>query len=224
MPSRARLTLPSIRSLVDSARPAVWPAVSVGLVPIALVAAASVVLGIEVQLMTRDVAAIGELHPLAGVLSSLGVLLWWTSATIWLFSANVFRSQGRPGDARFALGGGALSAYLALDDLFQVHEALAPTYLGIPEAVVYAALLVAFVAYFVAFWGRIVEHGALFVLLSVGMLAASASVDVVLDKYLGRLGHWNYLFEDGLKWLGICCWLVFAAMRCRAGLLARRAV
>ena len=82
MPSRARLTLPSIRSLVDSARPAVWPAVSVGLVPIALVAAASVVLGIEVQLMTRDVAASGEIHPLAGVRSSLGVLLGWQSATI----------------------------------------------------------------------------------------------------------------------------------------------
>jgi hypothetical protein len=237
MPSPAKVLAPSVgapdllhpvhpahavRALIAAVSPVLWwAALLVGVLPIAIVALASVLLDVEVQLMTRDVAAIGEVHPLAGSFSSLGILLWWTSASVWLLTAMVVRSDGSRAGARFAMAGGALSVYLALDDLFQFHEALAPAYLGVPEWAVYGALLTAFVAYLGYFRARLVERSALLVLLTLAFLGASACVDLVLNPYLGRLGHWSYLFEDALKWLGICCWTAFAVVWCRAALRAR---
>jgi hypothetical protein len=37
--------------------------------------------------MTNDTAAIARIHPIAGILSNLGVLLWCASASICLFAA-----------------------------------------------------------------------------------------------------------------------------------------
>ena len=45
-------------------------------VPLLLLAVLCLELGIGVQDMTRDVAAIAHVHPLFGALSSLRILLW----------------------------------------------------------------------------------------------------------------------------------------------------
>jgi hypothetical protein len=189
------------------------------LLPLLLVAGASWVLSIEVKVMTQDLAAQARLHPLAGFLSSMGVLLWWTSASIWLFCAGLrlpgSAARAAPLHQRFCLSSAGLSAYLALDDLFQIHESLAPDYLGVPEGAVYGLLGLSVMAYLVSFRSLLLNRRGLILLVSLALLAASVVVDSVLEPWLWRLGHWTYLVEDGLKWMGIAAWCAFCVVWCR---------
>lgn len=173
--------------------------------------------------MTRDVAALAGVHPLTGFLSSLGILLWWASAAIYLHTAAVVRRVGTVAtdpSAGFLTSSGLLSAYLALDDLFQIHEHLAPEYLGVPERGVYAVLGLATGAY-LWHYRRLLREGECRLLwLALAGLAVSVAVDALLERWLWRLGDWLYLLEDGTKWLGICCWAAFCAATCAGRLRA----
>jgi hypothetical protein len=205
--------------MLRSFKTLIGPALLVGLAPVLLVALASSWLALEVRIFTQDATALAKVHPLAGILSSLGVLVWWTSASVWLFCATL--PDVPPRQARFCLSSALLSAYLALDDLFQIHESLAPVYLGIPEMAVYALLGVAVAAYLVRFHDQWLNRRGLFLLLSLCLLAASVVVDG-LERWLWRLGHWTYLLEDGLKWMGIVAWGAFCVAWCRQVLTRRR--
>lgn len=183
------------------------PAVAV----LAAMAAVSVRHGVDFTLMTSDLAAIAHVHPLSGVLSNLGILLWCAAASISLFAAIVLRSSGAGQRSRFLLFSGLLSGYLLLDDFFLFHENLALWYLGLSETIVLALLGAALAVYLVAY-RRVIEQTAYPVLLvSLGFFAFSVFLDVVVKEWLWRLGHWYFLLEDGSKWLGIACWLSYHA-------------
>ena len=106
--------LAEVPPVVRPIRPPSLPVVLLALIPLVLVAGTSVVLDIETHRITRDVAAIANIHPLAGMLSSLGILLWWSSTSIWLFTAILWSSVDAREKFRFALSSACLSAYLAL--------------------------------------------------------------------------------------------------------------
>ena len=115
---------------------------------------------------------------------------------------------------------GLPSARLALDDQFQVHEGLAPDYLGVAEPVSLALLSAATVAYLWRFRRTILRSpGRSLLLVSLGFLAGSLLVDTILIGSMWLLRDWKLLVEDGLKWLGIVFWLGFCAVHCRAALL-----
>lgn len=190
-------------------------------IPIVLVGWFHLVRGVPIQDMTRDVAAIGGIHPLAGFLSSLGILVWATSAAIWVFSAVVLYASGARARASFALGFGLLSWFLVLDDSFQFHEALAPDYLGMDERLVYALLGTATLALLVRQRRVLLASRLSLLTVSFLLLGASTLVDV-LSPWLWRIGYWAYLLEDGLKWLGIVCWSAYAFDWCKTSVLAMR--
>ena len=50
------------------------------------ITAASLFLGVSMPNMTRDITAIANVHPLSGVLSNLGILLWCVAATVCGFA------------------------------------------------------------------------------------------------------------------------------------------
>lgn len=192
------------------------------LLPLAAVLFAHWRWGLRFPDMTRDVAAIGKLHPLAGFLSSLGILAWWTAVGVWAFAHRLFTLQEDQLAARAAGQMALLSAYLALDDLFQLHEALAPQVLGVPQLAVLASIGGAATFVLVrnpALW-RAVAAPWLFAALL--LLAASVLVDTVLERSFWRLGEAIYFAEDGLKWLGIGCWAAFAWQWCLARALPPR--
>lgn len=205
----------------SSLRSAIGPIFLLGILPIMLVGLASSWLSIEVRILTQDATALAKVHPLAGVLSSLGILVWWSSASLWLFCAGVHRREGEERLARFCLSSALLSGYLALDDLFQIHESLAPVYLGIPEGAVYGLLGLAVVAYLLSFRDLLLNLRGLLLLGALGLLAASVGVDRI-EHWLWRLGHWTYLLEDGLKWMGIVSWCAFCVVWCRDHVLVAR--
>jgi hypothetical protein len=173
---------------------------------LAAMAVAGVLFQVDMDVMTRDVTATANVHPLTGILSNLGILLWCAAASICAFAAVTLRNV-KPGEAfRFLLCSALLSAYLLLDDFFLFHDELAPRYLGVDEKLVYAALGIAVCAYLIAFRRLILRTHFAVLVLAVGFLGIAVVMDALLEPWLRRLGHWEYFFEDGAKWLGIAAW------------------
>jgi hypothetical protein len=172
-----------------------------------LVAGMSIILGVDIPLMTRDVAAIGNIHPLYGFLSSLGILLWCAVVSICFFMARVLRHSNQREIVNFLYYSALLTLYLMLDDLFQFHDSLVSQYLGLKEKVVYLILGVAVSAYLLTFRALILKTNYYFLLLALVFLGFSVVIDAILPPELWRLlGHWEYFIEDGAKWLGIVAW------------------
>lgn len=187
-------------------------------VPLLGIAVARILLHIKIPDMTRDVAAIAGIHPLSGILSSLGILFWWTSATVWLFAAFLRRVHQGAAGVGFLVYSGLLSAYLGLDDLFQFHEYLAPTYLKVSERAVYGLLAVATAFYLWRYRRPLQRPDGVLLLLALASLSSSVVVDAALEPWLWRLKDWTYFVEDALKWLGICFWTAFCVVRCTSDL------
>lgn len=188
---------------------------------LAAMAVAGVLFQVDMDVMTRDVTATANVHPLTGILSNLGILLWCAAASICAFAAVTLRNV-EPGEPfRFLLCSALLSGYLLLDDFFLFHDELAPRYLGVDEKLVYAALGIAVCAYLVAFRRVILQTHFAVLLLSLGFLGIAVVMDALLEPWLRRLGHWEYFFEDGAKWLGIASWCSYY-VRTSHQLVARR--
>ena len=173
---------------------------------LAIVAAVSAFGGVTMDRLTRDVVAIANIHPLYGILSNLGILLWCVAASICLFVAITIRGKAPRSTFLFLLASALLSGWLLFDDLFLFHEDLARRYLGLSEKVVFSSLGMVFSIYLVAFRKTILKTNYFILIVTFGLLASSVLVDVIFERWLWRLGHWTFLVEDGLKWLGISCW------------------
>ena len=154
----------------------------------------------------RDPSQIAKISPFAGVMSNLGVLLWWSTASVCYFTViflNMFKQSEK---FWFMFASALLSAYLTADDLFRIHDSVA-WYLGLQEELSLMALGVVVLAYFIKFRCDILQSNFLILLLALGFLTASVIVDHFQDDVaLSSLGEWRIFFEDGFKWLGIVFW------------------
>ena len=179
------------------------------LVLLAALAVVSIERDLPFDVLADDPTAVANLHPLTGVLSSLGVVLWGATAAISLFGGAILRPTS-PSAGRFLLCSGLLTFYLMLDDLFLVHEVLAPRYLGIAQNRCYL-LLAAVTAAYVGSFRRVIlatEYAAFGAALA--FFAVSVVCDAILAPWLKpRLGPWESLLEDGAKFLGIVAWATY---------------
>ncbi|MFW5451366.1 MAG: hypothetical protein ACKE9I_07185 [Methylophagaceae bacterium] len=171
-----------------------------------IVAIVSIYFNVKIPLITRDVAAIGKINPLYGILSSLGVLLWCVTASVCFFSAMILKNIGQANNFWFLLNSAFLSSYLMLDDLFLFHESLASMYFGINEKVVFVILGLVVFAYLTKYRLKILKTNYSVLLLALGFLSLSVVIDTVLEQWLWRTGSWKFFIEDGFKWLGIVSW------------------
>ncbi len=180
------------------------------LLAVAVIAAAT---GIPPPKFTLDPAVLAGTHPLLGVVSNIGVLLWAAAAAVSLFTATLLH---RPGEERqrraFLLAAGLLTAWLLLDDFFLLHEWLFPSVLGVPQTLVlatYAGLAALFLLRFAAL---ILRTDYLPLALAAAFFAASIAIDQLPHAWFA----WNYLYliEDGCKLLGIVGWLGYFANAC----------
>lgn len=183
-------------------------------VPLLGVAAARLLLGIDIPIMTKDVAAVAGIHPLSGFLSFLGILLWWTTATIWFFSTFVGRDRGDTSTFGFMVSSGVLSTYLAFNDLFQFHDYLVSRELNLSEQIVLCGLGFAVAVYLWRYRSVILKPNGLLLLFALGFLSFSVLVDTLLKPWLWRLKDWADLAEEGPKWLGISFWTAFCVVWC----------
>jgi hypothetical protein len=152
----------------------------------------------------RDPSAIARIHPMAGVVSQVGALLWLAAAVSSFLTASVLRRKGVPASIRFHVVSGILSTILLFDDLFQGHEYFAPQVLHIREHTVYAFYALAIPTYLFVFRRKILSEEGALMGLALLFLGLSMAVDVPNFTSYG-----SGLLEDGFKFLGIASWAAF---------------
>lgn len=140
-----------------------------------------------------------------GIVSTFGIILWVATASVCLFTALVLHSQlARRPFWEFAAMAGLLTAWLALDDAFLIHENIAPK-LGIPQTVMLLLIVAFAIVYALRCWRIILSHDALMFGLAGFFLAASVGIDV----FHASATDLHFLAEDGAKFVGIVCWTCF---------------
>jgi hypothetical protein len=192
-----------------------------GLALLQLLLAIGAAVGLSPGELSRDVATTARVHALTGLQSNLGVLLWWSGASVALF-AGLLRWPAGDDCGRMLLWFGALTAMLAADDLLLFHEAIAPAYLGLGEKAVLLGYGVVAAAILLRFRRTILAGPALPTLvMAFALLASSVLVDAVQDRWQSP---WRVLVEDGFKLLGIVGWSAYLVRTAFAALRAGEAV
>ena len=158
-------------------------------------------------------AAIANVHPLTGVVSNVGILLWCATAAICLFSSSLLRQQGARPEAGFLLWAGLMTTGLLLDDFFMFHEYLAPVHFHLNEKLVHASYFCVTAVYLLRHRHLILETNYRLLAAALVLFAGSMLVDVADGE-----GWWR-LVEDGCKILGISSWLGYHAGRARHWLM-----
>jgi hypothetical protein len=177
---------------------------------LALITIISKVSNVNIYELTRDPASTADISPIIGVLSSLGILLWGATGSICFFSAFILRKVISKKIIWFLLSSAFLTTYLLFDDLFLFHEYLSESNFWLGEKKLYLILAIITFAYLFVFKRIILETRYIFLLLAFGFFGGSLFVDAIIADYLESfLGTWMYFIEDGLKWLGIACWLSY---------------
>ena len=151
-------------------------------------------------------------HPLTGMLSHVGVLVWMAAAGICLFTGAV--TYGRPADRSstdFFLWAGVFSGVLLLDDLFLFHDDLATSYLGLDEKIVVGAYGVAAIVFIYQFRKRILDSDYLLLLVAGSFFGVSLGIDFLLAGWNSSL---RIAFEDGCKLFGIVSWSAYFIQQC----------
>jgi len=141
-----------------------------------------------------------------GFVSLFGVFGWVASAAICLFGALLLKVQNAQREiGLFYIVAGLLTAFLALDDQFLIHEYASYKILYGREVIFYGVYLVPVAAYGLLGIRHIFGRGALVFWVAAGSLMASVVLDLVLrtdDWFLSGL-------EDVAKLTGIMALLVF---------------
>jgi hypothetical protein len=174
-----------------------------------LVAIAALSPQITVASLTRDMAATAKVHPLTGVVSNVGILLWCATAAICLFSSNLLRQRGAHRAAGFLLWSGLMTAGLLVDDFFMFHEYLAPVHLGLDERVVLLGYVCITAVYLLQHRRLILEADYRLLVTALVLFIGSMMID------LADVGGWWNLAEDGCKLLGIASWMGYHAGRAK---------
>lgn len=149
-----------------------------------------------------------------GALSNLGIMIWTFAAGAGVLTGVVFfllhmQQRNTPHKykphAVYFLAAGFMSLVLAIDDMFLVHEVVAPHF-GIPEEVVLATYALLALLFAIVFFKRIISFSPFFFVMAVGFLMASMMTDVANDLFDFDL---SYEVEDSAKFLGIAAWSAY---------------
>ena len=179
-----------------------------------MLAAASHGMDIPISRFVRDPMAIKTGHPLIGVLSNIGAILWSFSAAICWFAYFLLKKSHQSSSfTGFIFWGGVVSSVLLIDDFFMLHEML-EKYLKINEIIpllFYGFLLV---FYLIKYWRIIIATDYVYLALTLSFLA----ITFLTDRLSYDLFSWFYILEDGAKFLGIISWLGYQFSVCYKGL------
>ncbi|MEX1081600.1 MAG: hypothetical protein WD382_01080 [Halofilum sp. (in: g-proteobacteria)] len=160
--------------------------------------------------LISDPASITDSPFYVGAVTNIGVLMWWSTATVCLF-AYTMAARLYPGrtEHRFLLWIGLLTAVLALDDMFLLHENVAPIHFGIQETTVYATYAAIAAFLFLRFRRSILASDYYLLLIAAFFFVCSQLIDVARGWGMGFYGVG--FIEEACKLLGIAGWLGYFA-------------
>jgi hypothetical protein len=182
------------------------------LAAVGLVASAHAVTGVAAVDLVTDPAAVAELTPWTGALSTLGLMGWCVAATVlgvagWMRA----RTGGVRPRAGFLAEAAVLVALVLLDDAYQLHEDVLPQALRIGEFVIYGVYVAAAAAWA---WRRRQElrAGPASLIVAVLALATSVAADAVgpVNEVLSVLPGHTIVAEELLKLAGIAATVAFS--------------
>lgn len=155
--------------------------------------------------LTRDPAQITGSHPLYGLLSNLGILVWCSTAAICIYSSAILRKSNKNRSyASFLLVSGIITSILMIDDFFLFHDYILPVYIHVHEYFVYVAYALLMLSWFYFFRRTMLETDWALLFLSLVFFGLSIIFDLFNGKLLG-----GWIFEDGCKFLGILTWMYY---------------
>ncbi len=175
-----------------------------------------IVADLNVGDVTRDPVTILDAHPLVGALSAFGVILWWFTVSVCLFTFALARSLGMSRSVRlFLLTSGLFTLLLAIDDQFLIHDDLASRYLGMREREVMAIYLLIAALYVIV--NRAVIRRSEWIILAAALVFFGSSIafdylvqmTMTSSESIGIGLDWGMLIEDGLKLMGIAGWSAY---------------
>lgn len=162
---------------------------------------------------TRDPTQVGQVPFYAGYVSSLGVLSWTVAAAVALFSSSVLvELAAEPEQVLFLRYFGSLTAWLALDDLFLIHENL-----PVNEKATFLLYLLITAAGCLYFGKQFRHFPSGFAIAAGAFFAVSLIIDRLQSPLQAEIGDLRIFFEDGTKFLGTVCWAIFL---CKTGIRA----
>ena len=165
--------------------------------------------GVELNLLTNDIASIANLPPYVGVQSQIGIFIWASAAAICFFSLPFVKNRECKS---FLLFSGLFTAFLGFDDIFMFHEAVFPS-LGIPQKVVFLGYALIMLLYVLKFLKVIlIKTDYLMLGFACFWFGLSLFVDNFMYDYSPLI---TKLLEDGAKLIGIITWLVYFGRTCR---------
>lgn len=171
---------------------------------------------IPTENLTRDPLAVAGKPFYFGILSQVGALFWCSCAAICFFSTVLLTKINQRKLISFFFLSGCLTTTLLLDDLFLLHEFVLPTYIKIPEKIVYL-IYVTFVFFYLIKFRKIIQNTEFIVLLlAFAFFGFSVSVDSSLISIpKGWIEKKDiYFLQDGSKFLGIISWFTYFARTC----------
>lgn len=157
----------------------------------------------EIEIL-RDPAQQSEASSLLGFLSNIGVWLWVSSATICFFT--VLTGDFRPDRNRKELVflAGMLSALLAIDDFFLIHDRYIDQKICYLTYALFAGVLV------LRQYKLIIEIEAVAFLLAGSFLALSILTDLLQSRIPVDYSY-TQVVEEGFKFVGVATWLYFVS-------------
>ncbi len=167
---------------------------------------------VDPRWLYMDTQTVGELsgdccHIYDGAMSTLGIMLWAATAAVCLFAALLFFPAHRTRAVLFGLHGFTLSALLALDDAYLLHEVAGPK-IGIPQTLMIGLITAAIVTYLGL--QRRYLFGSYSWLLGLSLSCFGLSVGI--DQVFHSTGSVWVVAEDGPKFIGIVAWFLFHLM------------
>ncbi|NQY38982.1 MAG: hypothetical protein HRT80_02695 [Henriciella sp.] len=167
---------------------------------------------VDPRWLYMDAQSVGELsgdccHIYDGAMSMLGIMLWFGTSAISVLACLVFLYRSDLKGAWFSAHASLVSAILALDDAFLLHDVAFPN-LGIPQAAVIGFIGVLILSYL---WLQRHFFGAPYRwLLAISLSGFAMSVGI--DQVMHSIETFWIVAEDGPKFLGIVTWFLLHLM------------
>jgi len=174
--------------------------------------------GRRVWFFTGDPFVTGHLPFYAGIISTIGIILWCSTASVCFFSAAVLNKDKYGRDWKFFLFmSGFFTSLLLFDDLFQMHRILYPKLFYLSTILVYGLYSLFALWYLVHFRKQIFETEFLLLGFSLAFFAFA----VIADTF-NFLSRGNTAFSDAFKLFGIVSWFAYFVRTCSRKVKGRR--
>lgn len=158
---------------------------------------------IPLNTFTRDAATANGGAFYGGYLSNFGMVLWAAATTACLFSGLLLHISQRSRSSAFLIASGLLTLLVFVDDFFLIHDGLAPVTIHHGDKPLFLLYAVCGVIWMMRYRTRIRETDFPILLLSIALFVTAVVFDIEVFHIAGDI---HYVFEDGLKLLGIAAW------------------